>query len=173
MKTLKILGWTFLFLAILAIILAEGKSTIKTEILILRPQAEVYTFATTPGNWPLWHPSSLEVKGATNHSLEIGEKVKEAFLVAGREGSVEWTVIEKEAPYLWAIQGDIEGGAGSGGIITYQLVSQPEGTLFKRTFDYQITSFFYQLMNRLVFKRRITQESQKALTQLKEVLEAY
>ncbi len=46
-----------------------------------------FDYVTTPGNWPAWHPSSLKVSGATDHSLKPGEQVTEEFYVAGRRAS--------------------------------------------------------------------------------------
>jgi hypothetical protein len=76
---------------------------------------------TTPGNWPVWHPSSSGVGGATDHSLEPGEEVTEEFLVAGRRGRVVWTVRERLAPRRWVIDGRVEGG---GGTITFTATPQ-------------------------------------------------
>ena len=61
-----------------------------TTIQIQAPTERVFDYVTTPGNWPVWHPSSLGVSGATDHSLEPGERVTEGFLVAGRRGRVVW-----------------------------------------------------------------------------------
>lgn len=47
---------------------------IYTTIQIQTPIQRVFDYATTPGNRPDWHPSSLGVSGATDRSLEPGEK---------------------------------------------------------------------------------------------------
>src|SRR5438034_205416 len=65
---------------------------IYTRISIQRPIEEVFAYVTTPANWPRWHPSSLGVRGAADHPLEVGEQVTEDFRVAGRCGEVVWTV---------------------------------------------------------------------------------
>jgi uncharacterized protein YndB with AHSA1/START domain len=57
------------------------------SIRIQTPVEEVFEYVTTPGNWPAWHPSSLGVDGATDHSLEPGEQVTEEYRVAGRRGA--------------------------------------------------------------------------------------
>jgi uncharacterized protein YndB with AHSA1/START domain len=64
---------------------------------INQPVEMVFEYVTTPGNWPQWHPSSLGVEGATDHSLVVGETCVEAFKVAGRYGRARWTVIERES----------------------------------------------------------------------------
>ena len=61
---------------------------IYTTAQIHTPADRVFDYVTTPGNWPVWHPSSLGVGGATDHSLEPDEQVTEEFQVAGRRGRV-------------------------------------------------------------------------------------
>ncbi len=67
--------------------------------------AEVFDYVTTPAHWLQWHPSSVALHGAIDHSLGVGEEVTEDFRVAGRSGSVTWRVIAREAPTRWAIAG--------------------------------------------------------------------
>ena len=125
---------------------------------------------TTPGNWPEWHPSSLGVSGATDHSLEPGEQVAEEYRVAGRRGRVTWTVRERIAPRRWVIGGRIEGGGG--GSITYTLTPGPGGTTsFEREFVYAIPNALLALLDRPVLRRRVEAESAEALRRLRSVLE--
>ncbi len=131
---------------------------------------EVFDYATTPGNWPDWHPSSLGVSGATDHSLEPGEQVTEKFRVAGRRGQVVWTVREREAPRRWTIAGEIEGGGGSG-TITYTTTRREGATLFERDFVYEMPNPLLALLDRLVLRRRVEAETGEALRRLKDVLE--
>src|SRR5437867_6277649 len=58
---------------------------IATSIQIARPRDEVFAFVTTPGNWPKWHPSSLGVRGATDHSLAVGERDYRGLSCGGTE----------------------------------------------------------------------------------------
>lgn len=102
---------------------------IYTAIQIERPVAEVFAFVTTPANWPQWHPSSLGVSAGADHSLQVGEQVTEAFLVAGRRGKVVWRVTEREEPRRWVIAGEIV-GRNNGGVISYQLSAKGGGTFF-------------------------------------------
>lgn len=139
------------------------------SIQIHTPIEQVFDYVTTPGNWPEWHPSSLGVSGATDHSLEPGEKVTEKYLVAGRRGSVVWTVRERTAPRRWIIEGQAEGGGG--GTITYTLTAQDGGTFFERDFVYAMPNALLALLDRLVLRRRVDAESAEALRRLKDVLE--
>ena len=130
---------------------------------------KVFEYVTTPGNWPAWHPSSLGVNGATEHSLEPGEQVTEEYRVAGRRGRVVWTAREREAPYRWVIDGRVEGGGS--GTITYTLTPRLEGTTFERDFVYAMPNPLLAVLDRLVLRRRIEAESVEALRRLKDVLE--
>lgn len=140
------------------------------SVVIDRPVATVFEFVTTPGNWPQWHPSSLGVTGAVDHSLAVGEQCVETFFVAGRHGRARWTVIERETPCRWAIEGRIE-GRHTGGAITYTLKPENNGTRFEREFVYPTPNWFFRLMDALVIRRRVRHESEKAVQQLKAVLE--
>jgi uncharacterized protein YndB with AHSA1/START domain len=139
------------------------------SIRIQTPVEEVFEYVTTPGNWPAWHPSSLGVEGATDHSLEPGEQVTEEYRVAGRRGRVVWTVRERESPRRWVIDGRVEGG-GSGTII-YVLTPHLEGTTFERDFVYAMPNPLLAVLDWLVFRHRVEAESTEALRRLKDVLE--
>ena len=142
---------------------------IYTTIRIDEPAERLFEYVTTPGNWLAWHPSSLGVNGATDHSLEPGEQVTEEYLVAGRRGRVVWTVREREAPRRWVIDGDVEGGGG--GTITYTLTPQAGDTFFEREFVYAMPNALLALLDRLVLRRRVEAESAEALRQLKAAVE--
>jgi uncharacterized protein YndB with AHSA1/START domain len=142
---------------------------VNTTIEIALPVDAVFGYVTTPGTWPEWHPSSLGVTGATDHSLDVGEQCTEAFRVAGRRGSVIWTVRERVAPRRWVISGAIQ-GSRSGGTITYTLTPRDGGTFFEREFNYTMANVFVALLDRLVLRRRIQAESAEALRRLKRRL---
>jgi uncharacterized protein YndB with AHSA1/START domain len=143
---------------------------IYTKASIRKPIEQIFDYVTTPGNWPKWHPSSLKVAGATDHSLELREKVTEDYLVAGRRGQVVWTVREREAPRHWVIQAGLEGGGG--GTVSYTLTQDGGATLFEREFIYHTPGVIYDLLDILVMRRRIERESEQALRNLKRLLES-
>lgn len=142
---------------------------IKTAIHVERPIDQVFEFVTTPGNWPSWHPSSLGVSGATEHSLAPGEQVTEEFLVAGRRGRVTWTVRRREAPHRWVIEGRVHGGGG--GTITYTMADDAGGTSFEREFVYTTRSVMHWVLDLMIIRRRIIAESAEALRRVKRLLE--
>jgi uncharacterized protein YndB with AHSA1/START domain len=142
---------------------------IRSETRINAPVEDVFGYVTTPGNWPEWHPSSLGVSGATDHSLEPGEQVTEEYRVAGRRGRVTWSVREREAPRRWVIEGRTADGGG--GTITYTLAPRDGGTAFERDFVYAMPNALLALLDRLIFRRRIEAESAEALRRLKNELE--
>ncbi|MFL9861122.1 SRPBCC family protein [Paraburkholderia madseniana] len=142
---------------------------IVTVASIQRPSKVVFDYVTTPAHWPAWHPSSLAVSGAVDHSLDLGEQVVEEFRVAGRRGSVVWTVTVREPPGKWKIDGKIEGR--SAGTVTYLLTSTASGTRFERTFTYRAPSLWFAILNWLVLRARIQAESDTAVLQLKGLLE--
>jgi uncharacterized protein YndB with AHSA1/START domain len=140
-----------------------------TTVLIRRPPEQVFTFVTTPANWPRWHPSSLRVSDGADHPLEVGEEVTEDFRVAGRRGRTVWTVCECQAPAQWVIRSAVR--AGTGATITYTLTAHPEGTTFSRELVYTLGNPWHAVLNWLVLRRRVRAESTEALARLKAVLE--
>lgn len=148
-------------------ILATRIVTIAT---IERPDTVVFDYVTTPAHWPVWHPSSLSVSGATDHPLIEGEQVTEEFRVAGRRGRVVWAVAERDRPRLWVIEGAIDGRPA--GTVSYTLTQTVHGTRFEPEFTYRAPSLWFAIVNRLFLRARIQSESDEAVSQLKRVLEA-
>jgi hypothetical protein len=150
--------------------IVASSTRIYTSIHVARPVEQVFDYVTTSGNWPQWHPSSLGVRGATERPMQVGEQVTEEFFVAGRRGSVVWTVTDCDPPRRWDIDGQIV-GRSSGGIITYALTPVDGGTRFEREFVYMMPNALFSLFDRLIYRRRVQAESAEALRRLKAVLE--
>ncbi|MBD2564089.1 SRPBCC family protein [Nostoc sp. UIC 10607] len=143
---------------------------IYSTIRIQRPIEQVFNYVTTPNYWTEWHPSSLGVSGAKDHSLDVDEQVEEEFLVAGRRGRVIWTVRERKPPHQWVIDGEV--GAGGRGTITYTLTPYSnEETTFEREFTYFTPNLLAKMLDWLVLSRRIRSESEESLRRLKEAIE--
>ena len=145
------------------------RTRIHKTVTIDRPPAMVFDYVTTPRNWPAWHPSSLEVRGATNHSALPGERIEEAFVVAGFRGRVEWTVLIREVPHRWVIDGTLANGGG--GRISYALTAAGLGTHFEREFVYLAPNLLFVILDGLFIRDRVDGESAEALKRLKAVLE--
>ncbi|BAL24904.1 hypothetical protein AZKH_2598 [Azoarcus sp. KH32C] len=158
--------------AILATILLPSPKApvhLTNEVTITRPIGEVFEYVTTPGNWPKWHPSSLAVSGAIDHSLNLGEQATEDFLVAGRRGRAVWTVVERDAPRLWKIEGG--GEEGGRAWITYTLREEAGATHFTRDMRYRMPNLLTALLDPLLTRKQIAAESDLAVRQLKAALE--
>jgi len=142
---------------------------IHTAIHIRKPIAEVFMHVTTPCNWPHWHPASLAVSGATDHSLECGEQVTEDFQVGGRRAQALWTVKECEVPRRWVIEGHTARGGRA--TIVYRFSENENGTLFERELRYSMAGLWLRLTDALLGGRRMRGHSAEALERLKKVLE--
>ena len=148
----------------------EPMTRIVSGAAIARPMDAVYAYVTTPGNWPRWHPSSLAVRGATDHSLALGEQVTEEYLVAGQQGTVTWTVTERDAPRRWAIEGTTT-ETKTRGVVEYMLAEMPGGTRFERVFTYDLPNVPLPEEMMREYERRVRAESDEAVRRLTAVLE--
>lgn len=165
----------FVVIAVIALLLFvplpwQPMTRIHSEVTINRTPAQVFEYVSTPANWPAWHPSSLAVRGATDHSLQVGEQVTEAFRVAGREGTVVWTVAERKAPVAWVIDGEIDGRKA--GTVAYTLTPDGAGTRFTREFTYRAPTLLFSILNWAALRKQIDDESMEAVQRLKARLEA-
>jgi uncharacterized protein YndB with AHSA1/START domain len=143
---------------------------IHTAILITAPVERVFDYATTPANWPKWHPASKAVRGAVDHSLEPGERLVEEIATTGYRGSATWIVRERTAPRRWVIEG--EGDGGGQAWLTYTLTPESGGTHFERELVYRMSNAWLALLDLLFIRRRMASDSEQALKRLKAVLEA-
>jgi len=148
----------------------QPDTRIVNEVTIARPPQQVYDYVTTPANWPRWHPSSLAVRGATDHPLAVGESVVEDFVVAGRRGTVTWTVVAREAPARWSIDGKNVGSRG-GGTVTYTLRPEGSGTRFERVLTYHMPNLLAAILDNFGVRERVAAESAEAVARLKAALE--
>jgi uncharacterized protein YndB with AHSA1/START domain len=80
-------------------------SVTTNSILIDGPAEDVFTYATTPKHWPLYHPNSLGVSGVTDRPVQVGDVTRERASLMGHEGEGEWRVVERVAPHkvVWSI----------------------------------------------------------------------
>lgn len=176
---LRRLGRFLLFAALAAAVLLlplpfAWNSRIDNSVVIGVAPERVFDYVTTPGNWPQWHPSSLAVRGATNHSARPGETATEDFIVAGRRGTVVWRVRERDAPRRWVIEGRGEDDGVAGATlakISYTLTPDGSGTRFRRELVYPAPNLLFLALNATFIQSRVEAESAQAVAQLKAVLE--
>lgn len=142
---------------------------IRTTTSIARPREEVFDFLTTPANWTRWHPSTIAVTGDAEHPQTLGEHCVEEFVVAGRRGITEWTVIGCDRPVRWTIEAHPPNGGHA--TITYELAAGGGTTTFTRTLEYTMPNPFLALLDLLVLRARVDRESTTALANVKRVLE--
>jgi uncharacterized protein YndB with AHSA1/START domain len=143
---------------------------IVTAVVIGAPIEQVFAFATTPANWPRWHPASKAVRGAVDHSPGPGEQLVEEIQMTGYRGEASWVVRERAAPSRWVIEG--EGSTGGYALLSYRLFAQPDGTRFERELVYRMPNAWYALLDVLFIRRRMVAQSAEALRRLKDLLEA-
>lgn len=154
--------------AVVVFVLATSGSPVISTMRIRRPIGDVFTFFTTPKNWPLWHPASISVAGATDHSLEIGEEVTEEFRAGGGKRTAVWRVTARDAPRLWRI----ETARGKSRVtITYRLRTDGEDTVFERDMQYKFGGLWYSLLDPFVVRPHIERKSAQAVSNAKEILE--
>ncbi len=144
-------------------------SRVVNAVRIHRDISEVFDFFTTPKNWPRWHPASISVDGATDHSLSIGEEVGEEIRADSGKVHAVWRVAARDAPHLWRIEGAPGGGAEVA--ITYRLRRDGEDTVFEREMQYRFNRLWLRVLDPLFIRRHMERESQQALANAKEILE--
>lgn len=126
---------------------------ITTSVEIRAPIQHVFDYATTPGNWPSWHPASRSVSGATDHSAAVGERITEEIETGGRRWRAVWIVRERAAPHRWVIEGVAEGGGSA--TLAYRLTSREGGTRFERELIYRMPNLRVAILDRLFIRRRV------------------
>lgn len=147
------------------------RATHVVSVATLRaPPQVVYDYATTPANWPKWHPASLAVQGATDHPLTVGEEVAEEFRLAGRHGILHWKVVEAKPPYEWRIEGEVN--RRPSGEVRYRLTSDGTGTRFERDFMYRTPNLLFLILDPIFIGPRMRAESAQGAKQLEQVFEA-
>jgi uncharacterized protein YndB with AHSA1/START domain len=142
---------------------------IYNAIVVACSVERVFDYATTPAQWPQWHPSSLKLYGDAAHSLERGEKFEEDVRAGGRKGHLKWNVLERKPAQQWIAEAQVDNGASL--VLTYKVSAHEGGCLFERELSYQLPNAFLRVLNKLILQRRIERESAESLAHLKAVLE--
>ena len=150
-------------------VFSDSGSSVVNTVRIHREIADVFDFFTTPENWPRWHPASISVKGATDHSLVVGEEVTEDIRAGSGKVQVVWRVTARDAPHLWRFEGS---PAGDGRVtITYRLRMDGKDTVFEREMQYRFNRLWLRVLDPLFIRRHTEHKSQQALLNAKQILE--
>jgi len=145
---------------------------LENEILIHRPQEEVFRYVTQPWRWHEWHPAS-ECATPSTRALAVGDSFEETVSMQPFGGlpirirrQLRWTVVQSRAPDLWEVHGtsptiDVR--------VLYEM-DPAQGTRFRRTFHYAVKGWLRLIERRFVLPRMRLQ-SALALQNLKRALE--
>ena len=146
----------------------ERLVTIESFALIGRPIDAVYDFAANASLWGHWHPATLSVV-APPRPLRTGEQALETIRAGKRRFSATWTVLAAEPPNLWVIAASPPEGDAR---IVYELRSDGEAlTRFFRTLAYRSRRWPWTMFDANLTRSMLTRQSERALANLKRVLE--
>ncbi|VVE17284.1 polyketide cyclase [Pandoraea capi] len=148
----------------------ERKTHVVSVATLRAPPQAVYDYATTPANWPKWHPASLAVQGETDHPLKLGDEVAEEFRLAGRHGILHWRVVEAKPPYEWRIEGEMN--RRPSGEVRYKITPDGTGTRFERDFIYRTPNLLFLILDPIFIGPRMRAESAQGAKQLEQIFEA-
>ena len=148
-------------------------SRIVSTVRIRREPGAVYDFFTTPANAPLWHPASLSVAGAVDHSLAVGEEFSEELRgPLGVRGHAEWRVVTRDAPHLWRIELTRSTPIRMIATVTLCFRDDKGATVLERDVQYRYDRPWLALLDALSLRRRNKKEGDKGLRRAQQRLEA-
>ena len=142
-------------------------ATIESFVLIGRPAAAVFEFVTNASLWSHWHPATVSVLAAPR-ALTTGEQMTETIRAGRRTFTATWTVLACEPSSLWVIAASPPGGDAR---IVYELRGDGELTRFFRTLTYRSRRWPWTWFDGNVTRSVLTRQSERALANLKRVLE--
>jgi hypothetical protein len=124
---------------------------------------------TNASLWHYWHPATASVSDTPPRPLVAGEQVTESIRSGGRRFSARWTVLACEPPALWVIATTTAQGESR---IVYELRSDPgDLTRFFRTLAYRSLHWPWTMFDRNLTRSVLLRQSERALANLKRVLE--
>ena len=145
---------------------------IVSTIRIHRDADIVFDFFTTPKNAPKWHPASLSVGGAVDHSLAVDEEFSEELTgPAGMRGHAKWRVVASDAPHLWRIELKESKPVRMTALVTLRFHGEPGETMFERHVHYRYAQPWLVVLDALFLRRRNEREGRECLRRAKQILE--
>lgn len=137
------------------------------HIEIAAAPAEVYDYVTRPRRWKEWHHSSLAVQEIGEESLVAGRQFEEDVQAAGGlQRHLFWTVEDAQPAKRWRASAYMSDGSTVR--LTYTFAAAPSGTAFTRTLEYEVGPFFLRWLSKLFMAKKVEQESQAALENLRQ-----
>jgi hypothetical protein len=152
---------------------APLKVAVANEVIVHKPIAQVFEFATVAKNWKEWHPNTLKTAGADNHSATVGEEIIEWVNLSGLHTVFFWEVTAHVEPTVWKLVGESE-DRSLRFFLTYTLEATSAGaTRFRRELVYEMKkSFFSVFWNFFFMEPYIRITSEEAVLHFRRVLEA-
>ena len=143
--------------------------TIESFVLLRRPAQAVFEFVTNASLWHYWHPATASVTATPPRPLAMGEQVTESIRAGRRRFQATWTVLACEPTALWVIATDtLQGDAR----IVYELRGDGDAlTRFFRTLSFRSHGWPWTMFDGNVTRMVLTKQSERALVNLKRVLE--
>ena len=144
--------------------------TIDSAVLIRRPVAAVFDFATNASFWTAWHPATAAVSATPRRPLVTGDTVTEAIRIGLLRFDAVWTVLACERPTLWVIATRARTGDAR---IVYSLRADEDAgpTRMIRTLQYRSRPWPLTLFDSNAARWTLERQSDQALDNLKRVLE--
>lgn len=112
------------------------------EVVIHRTKEEIFDYVTQPWRWCEWHPSSQSAHKPKD-VLELNDEFDEVIrfqpfdiLPLYIRKATHYRVTMTERAAVWEVQGEMNGGKLT---IHYDFKEAPEGTLFCRTLNYEVS----------------------------------
>lgn len=143
------------------------------EIHIHRTPHEVFRYVTQPWRWHEWHPASQSANESAQE-LKVGDSFEETvsmqpfgFLPLRMRRQLRWTVFDSQAPHAW----EAHGSSSTIDVRARYELNPSNGTLFRRTFHYQVKGWL-RWVERFFVLARMQQQSVLALANLKRAMEA-
>ena len=153
--------------------------TYVVEVDIRAPAAEVFAFATTPRNWPLFWKLTVGVTGDVEQPLAVGHTCTEHVKVGFWNGFFLWHGDAQGPPHAFAMTATSRGGGPLGWLtsgipvrITYALSEVDGTTHFRREMTYTQSHLLLELTDKLFMRRAITNQITAAMQKMKAILEA-
>ena len=144
--------------------------TIDSAVLIMRPLAAVFDFATNASFWTAWQPATAAVSAAPRRPLVTSDTATEAIRIGLLRFNATWTVLACERPTLWVIATQARLGDAR---IVYALRADSDTgpTRLIRTLEYRSRPWPLALLDRNAARWTLERQSHQALDNLKRVLE--